>query len=212
MPHHEPLVDAANPLYCPEVPARQYISSIRLFQASLKDATLFPYFQNLCLAMNDRPCLISSPYVKKSQFVRSFSHSPSTTKKSKKTRDARRVASKLKASSKYTAGAPGLNQRSNDDRDDDTTSDSFDDLLSRPAKRVKRSSSLTEFSFVLSKADKLRFTNSSDDNANKSQKWDTTGHTQERYWPESDQVNERIISTPKNTRSYTESFEGDENS
>jgi hypothetical protein len=94
----EPLIDEDNPLYCPDVSAQQvyfhihwsskptfisiqFLSSVRLFQASVSDSTRFSFYQRLCSVFDDSeskesPSGCSLGVIRSSQTPESIHHAP----------------------------------------------------------------------------------------------------------------------------------------
>ncbi|THH09152.1 hypothetical protein EW145_g2204 [Phellinidium pouzarii] len=176
---NEPLVDSDNPLYCPDISAHQFLSSIRLFQASVEDPTRFSYFHRLCLALGSNELHDSPQPSDSSTFLRHVFNPKDTNtttnmpvKKIKKEQQELR----LSASTKSLKRQP-----------DTLSSDSSDALHTKPFKRVKRSSSQIDMSFVLSaKADRLRFSDDKwkPDASDYDGKCPISFPTEEMFWPD----------------------------
>jgi hypothetical protein len=161
----EPLIDEDNPLYCPDVSAQQvyfhihwsskptfisiqFLSSVRLFQASVSDSTRFSFYQRLCSVFDDSeskesPSGCSLGVIRSSQTPESIHHAPQSFKFDKHC-------------SLGQSAVPELRHSSGDEST--LSSDDFG-LLLRPTKRLKRSSSQDNLSFIISaRANRLSFT------------------------------------------------------
>ncbi|KAL5526565.1 hypothetical protein ACEPAF_8289 [Sanghuangporus sanghuang] len=175
-----PLVDCENPLYCPEISAHQYMSSIRLFQASVTDASKFPFFHRLCNAFmensfQDSPEPLLLQLMKQQQLSRTqgtYVHIA--------------IGERNENNSGLASGGGAQFHGS-------STVSSSRSLLRQPPKRIKRSSSHIDMSFVLSaKADRLRLSDkmaqlpSSDGRLENKQ----TSPSGELFWPEHRQDND----------------------
>ncbi|KAL5525781.1 hypothetical protein ACEPAG_7118 [Sanghuangporus baumii] len=177
-----PLVDCENPLYCPEISAHQYMSSIRLFQASVTDASKFPFFHRLCNAFmensfQDSPEPLSLQVMKQQQLSRTQGTYIHIAIEKRNGNDSGR-ASGGAHKRQFHGSSSGSSSRS---------------LLRQPPKRIKRSSSHIDMSFLLSaKADRLRLSDKiaqlpSSDGQLKNKR---TSPSRELFWPESRQEND----------------------
>ena len=125
----------------------QFLSSVRLFQASVSDSTRFTFYQRLCSAFvenafKDSPATLPLEVVRSSQTPEYLHTFGVYTDDDQENRPLSRTA------------VPELRHSFGDD----TTLTSSDGPLSRPAKRVKRSSSYDNLSFVISaRANRLSF-------------------------------------------------------
>lgn len=161
----EPVVDDDNPLYCPDISAQQvsfffgilksctclipsqFLSSVRLFQASVSDSSRFSFYQRLCSAFSqnvfkDSPSALHFQVIPSSQTPDELhTHTFGSFVYDENLPPSRNALPELSRSF-----------------GDNSTLDSSDDLPSRPAKRHKRSSSQNDASFMISsKAPRLSF-------------------------------------------------------
>ncbi|KAH8118029.1 hypothetical protein DFH11DRAFT_1503517 [Phellopilus nigrolimitatus] len=179
-----PFIDIDNPLYCPEVSSHQFMSSVRIFQSSVGDSSRFSYFHRLCLAFEGNE-VQDSP--KQAPFLPPGLHQERVDT----TRTPPDEVKKEKQNIRL-----GLSATSSLKRSVDTLiSDSSEAPFTKPAKRIKRSSSQCEMTFVLSdKADRLRF---SDDDLWKPSDHESQGPgtflAEELFWPESDAAQAEVL-------------------
>ncbi|EJD06559.1 uncharacterized protein FOMMEDRAFT_25807 [Fomitiporia mediterranea MF3/22] len=177
-----PIIDPENPLYSPEITAQQYMSSVRLFQASVADTSKFPYFHRICNAFldnafQDSPQSLRLTHEKAVSIAGSHELGSAASVKEEQDSDSIELAS---VAAKFLKRAPLVD-----------SSSSADILLKRPPKRVKRSSSHVDMSFVLSaKAERLRFSDklalhpSSDVKINEES---NNSLAEELFWPDEEQ-------------------------
>ncbi|KAI5122279.1 hypothetical protein M0805_002359 [Coniferiporia weirii] len=185
----KPLVDLDNPLYCPNVSASQFVSGVRLFQASIEDPTRFSYFHRLCLSFEDTELGENSPQCDSPKH-------PSNLPRTLYSGGADIVkypANKVKKEQEEQEdkNMPGLlanSKRSyNLKRHLDTlTSNSSGVLHANLPKKFKRSSSQDLLSFVLStKADRLHFSDEWDSNSSSRGGQDPAASlAEELFWPD----------------------------
>ncbi|KAL5504144.1 hypothetical protein ACEPAH_8217 [Sanghuangporus vaninii] len=178
-----PLVDCENPLYCPEISAHQYMSSIRLFQASVTDASKFPFFHRLCNAFmenrfQDSPEHLPLQLMKQQQLSRSqgtYVHIA--------------IGERNENNSGLASGGGAHKQQLHLS----SSVSSSRSLLRQPPRRIKRSSSHIDMSFVLSaKADRLRLSDKIDQLPSSIGQLENkqTSPSGELFWPESRQDND----------------------
>ena len=156
------------------------MSSIRLFQSSVADDSRFPYFHRMCNAFidnnfDDSPQ--SLPFLLLKERLDQISHNEVVAIKVEPDDESNRL---------LPPASPSLAAKR---EFDNSSSDSFKEILRRPPKRIKRSSSHLDISFVLSaKADRLRFSDkmaqtcSSGFVTSQPRKYDPA---EETFWPDS---------------------------
>lgn len=182
---NEPLVDSENPLYCPDISAHQFLSSIRLFQATIEDPTRFSYFNRLCLALGEgQPH--DSPRHSNGSSISRHAFNPKDTNTDTANNIPMRKIKKEQQELRSSASTKPFHKLKR--HLDTLTSDSSDALRTKPFKRIKRSSSQIDMTFVLSaKADRLCF---SDNDKWKSDASDLDGEcpisfpVEELFWPD----------------------------
>lgn len=156
----------------------QYMSSIRLFQAAVADKKVFPYLHRMTLAFA-KNIFEDSPQSLPIQLMPTYPLPQNNSAKIENDTEW-----------KDTDLEPAPTTNSELKRGADFLSETSECLLEKPAKRVKRSSSHMDMSFILSaKADQLRFSDKlehlpNSDIVNDSLESSPAG---EVFWPEKDQ-------------------------